>query len=42
MTLNARLIGYPRVGPRRELKWTLESAWAGKLGSVELEGRHPE
>ncbi len=39
MTVHARLIGYPRIGPRRELKWTLESAWAGKIGPVELEGR---
>ncbi|MCV0404486.1 MAG: 5-methyltetrahydropteroyltriglutamate--homocysteine S-methyltransferase [Chloroflexi bacterium] len=31
MTFEARLIGYPRIGPNRELKWTLERAWSGRL-----------
>jgi 5-methyltetrahydropteroyltriglutamate--homocysteine methyltransferase len=31
-----QLIGYPRIGPRRELKWALERAWAGRTTSEEL------
>ncbi len=34
----ARLIGYPRIGPRRELKWTLERAWSGRMTPAELQG----
>ncbi|MFL5758942.1 MAG: 5-methyltetrahydropteroyltriglutamate--homocysteine S-methyltransferase [Thermomicrobiales bacterium] len=29
--------GFPRIGPRRELKWALEGYWAGKRSAVELE-----
>jgi 5-methyltetrahydropteroyltriglutamate--homocysteine methyltransferase len=31
------VLGYPRIGPRRELKKALESFWAGKSGEDELE-----
>ena len=31
MTVTAQLIGYPRIGPSRELKWALEKAWSGRL-----------
>jgi 5-methyltetrahydropteroyltriglutamate--homocysteine methyltransferase len=30
-TYDARLVGYPRIGPARELKWALEGRWAGRL-----------
>ena len=30
------LLGLPRVGPRRELKFALEAHWAGRLGADEL------
>src|SRR4028119_80583 len=49
MDLRARLIGYPRIGPNRELKWTLERAWSGRIEAGELSARlaepraaHPE
>jgi 5-methyltetrahydropteroyltriglutamate--homocysteine methyltransferase len=35
MTIAANL-GYPRIGPRRELKAALESFWAGKSTEAEL------
>jgi len=31
MNIQARLIGYPRIGPGRELKWALERAWSGAM-----------
>src|SRR5688572_8771144 len=31
MDIRAQLIGYPRMGPNRELKWALERAWSGRL-----------
>ena len=31
MSVTAQLIGYPRIGPNRELKWALERAWSGRL-----------
>jgi len=30
------LLGLPRVGPDRELKFALEAHWAGRLGVDEL------
>ena len=36
MTIAANL-GYPRIGPKRELKTALEAFWAGKLGEAELQ-----
>ena len=38
----ASLIGYPRIGPARELKWTLERAWSGRTTSAELIARAAE
>jgi 5-methyltetrahydropteroyltriglutamate--homocysteine methyltransferase len=29
----AQLIGYPRIGPNRELKWALERIWSGRLAA---------
>ncbi len=37
--VSARLIGYPRIGPARELKWALERAWSGRLSPAELTDR---
>lgn len=31
MNVVPQLIGYPRIGPNRELKWTLERAWSGRI-----------
>ena len=31
----AQLIGYPRIGHHRELKWLLEGAWSGKIQAAE-------
>jgi len=31
MDIRAELIGYPRIGPNRELKWALERAWSGRM-----------
>ncbi|OJV58639.1 MAG: 5-methyltetrahydropteroyltriglutamate--homocysteine S-methyltransferase [Cellulomonas sp. 73-145] len=31
------ILGYPRIGPRRELKKALESFWAGRSTAAELE-----
>ena len=33
MDVRAQLIGYPRIGPNREMKWALERAWSGRMGS---------
>ena len=35
MTIAANL-GYPRIGPRRELKTALEAFWAGRSGEEDL------
>ncbi|MEO7722532.1 MAG: 5-methyltetrahydropteroyltriglutamate--homocysteine S-methyltransferase [Pseudolysinimonas sp.] len=42
MTTNApfptgTILGYPRIGPRRELKRAVEAFWAGKIDAAELE-----
>ncbi len=29
-------LGYPRIGPNRELKWVVEKYWAGQIGRAEL------
>lgn len=34
--LNARNLGFPRIGKSRELKFALESYWSGKSGEKEL------
>jgi 5-methyltetrahydropteroyltriglutamate--homocysteine methyltransferase len=31
LEITAQLIGYPRIGPNRELKWALERMWSGRL-----------
>ncbi|MEP7765395.1 5-methyltetrahydropteroyltriglutamate--homocysteine S-methyltransferase [Sanguibacter sp. 25GB23B1] len=31
------ILGYPRIGPRRELKRAVESFWAGRIDETELE-----
>lgn len=36
MTLSAAL-GYPRIGPKREVKKATEAYWAGKLSADELQ-----
>jgi 5-methyltetrahydropteroyltriglutamate--homocysteine methyltransferase len=41
-TTTARLIGYPNIGPNRELKWALERAWSGRLASSDLTARVAE
>jgi len=41
-TPTAHLIGYPRIGPARELKWALERAWGGRISSDELAARAAE
>ncbi len=33
----ATILGYPRIGPRRELKKALEAFWAGKTTAAEVE-----
>lgn len=32
----SHIIGYPRIGPKRELKFALESFWDGKINVEEL------
>jgi 5-methyltetrahydropteroyltriglutamate--homocysteine methyltransferase len=41
-TPTARLIGYPRIGPNRELKWALERAWSGRTTTAEFLARVAE
>ncbi len=33
----ATVLGYPRIGPRRELKWALESYWDGRTDRAALD-----
>jgi 5-methyltetrahydropteroyltriglutamate--homocysteine methyltransferase len=42
MTVSARLIGYPRIGPGRELKWALERRWSGRTSADEFAARVDE
>jgi len=35
-TIGSTVLGYPRIGPRRELKRALESYWAGRSSEDEL------
>ncbi|WP_374406834.1 5-methyltetrahydropteroyltriglutamate--homocysteine S-methyltransferase [Pelagerythrobacter sp.] len=37
MTVSVATMGFPRIGPRRELKFALEKFWAGKITQTELE-----
>jgi hypothetical protein len=41
-TIRAQLIGYPRIGPNRELKRALERAWSGRMDREAFEGRVAE
>ncbi|MBX3564889.1 MAG: 5-methyltetrahydropteroyltriglutamate--homocysteine S-methyltransferase [Sphingomonas sp.] len=36
MTVTVATLGFPRIGPRRELKFALEKFWSGKTGEAEL------
>jgi 5-methyltetrahydropteroyltriglutamate--homocysteine methyltransferase len=36
MTVTVATLGFPRIGPRRELKFALEKFWSGKLSEGEL------
>ena len=37
MTIGSTVLGYPRIGPRRELKRAVERYWAGKIDAIELQ-----
>ena len=41
LTINSHILGYPRMGAQRELKWALEDYWAGNITEAQLlnEGR---
>ena len=36
MTVSVATLGFPRIGPRRELKFALENYWSGKATAKEL------
>ena len=36
MTVTIATLGFPRIGPRRELKHALESLWSGKSDEAAL------
>ncbi|KAJ8446173.1 hypothetical protein Cgig2_015944 [Carnegiea gigantea] len=36
-TMASHIVGYPRMGPKRELKFALESFWDGKITAEELQ-----
>ena len=42
MDVRAQLIGYPRIGPNREMKWALERAWSGRMARAEFAARTDE
>ncbi|XP_013630211.1 PREDICTED: 5-methyltetrahydropteroyltriglutamate--homocysteine methyltransferase 3, chloroplastic-like [Brassica oleracea var. oleracea] len=35
--MSSHIVGYPRIGPKRELKFALESFWDGKTGVDDLQ-----
>ncbi len=35
------VLGLPRIGPDRELKFALEDLWAGRSGAAELRNDRP-
>ncbi|KAI3854682.1 hypothetical protein MKX03_005278 [Papaver bracteatum] len=35
--MSSHIVGYPRIGPKRELKFALESFWDGKTNADELQ-----
>jgi 5-methyltetrahydropteroyltriglutamate--homocysteine methyltransferase len=42
MSVLHQLIGYPRIGPNRELKWALERRWSGRMTAPEFDARVAE
>ncbi|MEP7040727.1 MAG: 5-methyltetrahydropteroyltriglutamate--homocysteine S-methyltransferase, partial [Chloroflexota bacterium] len=42
MNVHPQLIGYPRIGPDRELKWALEKRWSGRMAAQAFEARIAE
>ena len=38
----ATVLGYPRIGPNRELKRAVESFWAGRISAAQLEQQAAE
>ncbi|RAY12881.1 5-methyltetrahydropteroyltriglutamate--homocysteine S-methyltransferase [Actinomadura craniellae] len=40
--MNTTILGYPRIGARRELKFATERYWAGKIDTAELESTAAE
>jgi 5-methyltetrahydropteroyltriglutamate--homocysteine methyltransferase len=42
MTTIPQLLGYPRIGAQRELKWALERRWDGRLAPVDFKARIAE
>ena len=42
MEVVAQLIGYPRIGPHRELKWALEKIWSGRMSRADFDARIAE
>lgn len=34
--IRTAILGYPRIGKRRELKWALEKYWSGQIGQDDL------
>ena len=38
MAMETTVLGYPRIGPRRELKKATEAFWAGRITASDLEG----
>ena len=42
MDVRAQLIGYPKIGPRRELKWALEKMWSGRMEADAFDARIAE
>ena len=36
MSITVSTLGFPRIGPRRELKSALERFWAGKINGQSL------
>ena len=42
MNVVPQLIGYPRIGRNRELKWLLERRWSGRIDPQEFDARAAE
>jgi len=42
MAITVSTLGFPRIGPRRELKAALESYWAGRIDAATLQARAAE